>query len=128
MLAKPPLSGYRDPLSESENLLEKGRPSCGRILRSHIGLGKMERIIRAYGRIKSEAILYYPLHVLVYARRKGDKSVEVAVLIDGITGERVAELEEMLASSPAVTEMDEIIDEVSSSKIDRVVVCNGAVK
>ncbi len=125
-LAKPPLTGYRNPLAEAQDSVEKGRPSCGRILRAHVGLGKMERIVGAYGVIKKESMLYYPIHVLVYVRRKGDKSVEVAVLIDGFTGERLAETEEMLASSPAVTEFDEVIDEVVRSRRDRVSVCTSA--
>jgi len=118
-LAKPPVSGYKNPMAAAQGFLEKGKPPCGRILRSHVGLGKMERIVSAFGVIKSEALLYYPIHVLVYARRRGDKSVEVAVLIDAFTGERLAELEEMLAASPAVTEFDEVIDDVVRSRDSR---------
>ena len=122
-VARPPVSGYRSPLRAVENVMKQGKPGCGHILESHVPHAKMERIIKSYGIVREAAVLYYPLHTLVYSRGKGIRRIEVAVIIDGMSGERLAELEEMLAQSPAVVELDAIIDNVL--KGNGIEVCGG---
>jgi len=108
---------YRDPLNA---LLESGitrvhpgKPDCESILGLDEIAEKLDSIMSALGRIEDIKELYYPLYVGVFRKHKDSRYIDVATIVDGITGRRSEDIEEMLAGSPAVFKLDSIIVKVA---------------
>ncbi|WP_062662631.1 hypothetical protein [Aeropyrum camini] len=68
------------------------------------------KILSAFGGVKGYRIVYYPLLLLVYRREVKGRTIEITILIDGLVKKRLAEVEELLGESPAVADIDRIIE------------------
>ncbi len=112
-LAAIPTSRIKDVYHKVERYLEEGKPACGTIFKRYSSYDKLKRIVEPYGGIKDEKIIYYPLHIIVYSKKAGGRKIDIAITVDGITGSRLGELEELLAESPAVADIDYIVDKVT---------------
>lgn len=112
------LENYVSPLTylKEENLLTEGRPArCSRVLEPGFDLNKLDRIVGAFGLVKSTLNIYYPLYIGVFRKRKNGNYVDIAAIIDGVIGHRLEELEETIAGSNMVYQLDKIIEEITGS-------------
>ncbi|WP_148706452.1 hypothetical protein [Aeropyrum camini] len=112
-LAEPPLEA-----AQLERILESkfagfkavGRPGCGFTLTPRVSMHNIVKILSAFGGVKGYRIVYYPLLLLVYRREVKGRTIEITILIDGLVKKRLAEVEELLGESPAVADIDRIIE------------------
>ncbi len=111
-LAPLPTSRIRDVVSSLEGRLIKGEPSCGYVFKAHVDVSKINSVLRLYGNVKDEQLVYYPLVVMLYRRSVERRKIEMTVIVDGVEGSRLGEMEELIAESPAVTETDLIADDI----------------
>jgi len=114
------LSDYKDPLTwlESEGLLLRGRPpSCAEILGPGFDEKKLDRIVGALGLIKRVYNVYYPIYIGVFRKKKNEKAIDVSILLDGVTGKRMEDFEELIADSYVVFKLDEIVNNILSGKV-----------
>lgn len=95
--------------------LVEGRPAkCARVIEPVFDLSILDRIVKAFGLVETESLVYYPIYVGVFRKYKNHKKyVDTAVIIDGVTGERLEDLEEILVDSNAIYQLDQIIEEVA---------------
>jgi hypothetical protein len=112
-LASLPTSRIRDVFERLEPHLVEGKPGCGMVLRQYSKPEKIKSIVEPYGSIKEERLVYYPLHIIIYTKRAGNRKIDIAITVDALTGSRLGELEELLAESPAVVDIDYIVDRVA---------------
>jgi len=108
---------YRDPLTalieSGATRIHSGRPDCESIIGLEEIVEKLDAIMPALGRIEEVKDFYYPIYVGVFRKYKDTRYIDVATIIDGITGRRSEDIEEMLAGSPAVFKLDSIIVKVA---------------
>ncbi len=114
MLKEPPIEHYLSPLEEFEakGLVNRGKPKCGRVLKLTVDFKILREIVESYGTIEKEGILYYPLYLVVVEKEKGRHRVSKVRIIDGLTGERLRDLEELIIDSRMADEINEIVLEV----------------
>jgi len=116
------LSDYRDLLTwlEGEGLLVKGRPpSCAETLGPGFDEKKLDRIVSALGLVRRVYNVYYPIYIGVFRKRKNEKAIDVSILLDGVTGKRMEDFEELIADSYVVFKLDEIVNNVLSGKAEK---------
>jgi len=90
-------------------LLVPGNPKkMGKLLEPTVSVSKLDRIISVYGRIKNKYIIYYPIYLGLYFDE--GKNEEIVVLVDGVSGVRNEELEDIVASSDMILQIDEIVE------------------
>ncbi len=114
-IAKPPLEGYVSPVEtakEKRARLVKGLPGCGTAFPALVGSDKLEKIVGIHGLFKEKAIIYYPLYVVVVLKERAGKRIETAMMFDALSGKRVEDFEEVIAETPAIIEVDKIINDV----------------
>ena len=116
-LKEPPVEVYLSPLEEFEakGTIKRGRPRCGRILSQTVDFGVLRDIVESYGTIEREGVLYYPLYLVVVEKEKGRQKVSKVRIIDGLTGERLRDLEELIVDSRMADEINEIVIEVEKN-------------
>ncbi len=124
-LSEPPLnaSGFEQEIMKrfSRNIRE-GKPECEFMVNPRANIYNIIRILSAYGSVRSRKTIYYPLIVMVYRRQVRDRNIEVTILVDGMTRNRVAEIEELLGESPAVADIDTFIEHIKSGDRE-VIIC-----
>lgn len=59
----------------------------------------VDEFIEVYGVVESEAIVYYPLIIAAYKRKKGSRPAYSFVVIDGVSGKRLEDVEEALSTA-----------------------------
>ncbi|BAA80965.1 hypothetical protein APE_1956 [Aeropyrum pernix K1] len=114
-LAEPPLEA-----AQLERILESkfaefktpGSPSCGFTMKPRVSVHNIVKILSAFGAVKGHRIVYYPLVLLVYRREVKGRTIEITILVDGLVKKRLAEVEELLGESPAVSDIDKIIEHI----------------
>ena len=114
-VAKPPLEDYIPPTQAAkEKGVEpvKGFPKCGTSFPALVGSDRIERIVGVHGLFREKAIVYYPIYVVVILKEKAGKRIETAMMFDGLSGKRTEDLEEVIAETPAIIEVDKIINDV----------------
>jgi hypothetical protein len=114
-VAKPPLDNYVSPVEAVRGKgleLLKGAPSCGSSFPALVGSEKIERIVEIHGFFRDKAIIYYPVYVVVTLKEKTGKRIETAMMFDGVSGRRIEDFEEVIAETPAIIEVDKIINDV----------------
>ncbi len=112
------LEDYTSPITyfKNEGLLTEGRPAkCSKVFEPGFDLGKLDRIVRAFGLVESTSNIYYPLYIGVFRKTKNEKYVDVATIIDGVTGERMEDMEETIADSNMIYQLDRVIEEITGS-------------
>ena len=107
---KPPIKGYRSPIEEYFDAMDEGKPEDGVILPVLIDLYLLEHLIEGLCRIEGRAILYYPVYIIIYVKTRNDRPVATEVLIDGITGDRLYEIEDLLAKIRDLKIFDKILE------------------
>ncbi len=104
------------------NLLVEGSPKCGITLEPVVPIAKLDKIVSIFGIINNKIILYYPVFLGVFVKKKGDqRSEEIAVFVDGVTGARLNDLEEVVASGRMIYTIDEIIDNIVKNRIKEII-------
>lgn len=114
-VAKPPLEGYVSPLEAvrgKQAKLVKGLPGCGTTFPALVGSDKLEKIVGVHGLFKERAVVYYPVYVVVVLKERAGKRIETAIMFDGLSGKRIEDFEEIIAETPAVIDVDKIINDV----------------
>ncbi len=96
--------------------LVQGKPAkCARIIEPGFDLTALDKVVKAFGLIEGKCIIYYPIYIGIFRKfRNHERYVDTAAIIDGLTGERLEDLEEVLVSSNAIYQLDRIIEEVTS--------------
>jgi hypothetical protein len=110
-----PTQRIKDPYTKLKGIVREGEPRCGFKMKPHVRKSRIASVLEVYGHIKDNLVLHYPLVFVVYTRRAGDRRIEMAIAVDGVTGDRLGEIEELIAESPAVSEVDSLVDDVSST-------------
>ncbi len=96
-----------------KGLLIEGRPSrCSLVLDPEIDLDKLDKIISVFGRIIKTIMLYLPIYIGVFKKGKNDQTREIVAIIDGLWGERLEDLEEIIASSRMLYRIYEIMNTI----------------
>ena len=115
------VGNYRDLLGwlEKENLLLRGRPpACAERLGPGFEVEKLDRVVGALGLVKRVYNVYYPVYIGVFRKAKNGKYIDVTVLLDGVTGERLEEFEELIADSNVVFQLDKIVDRIVTGRAE----------
>ncbi len=111
-IAPPPLEGYK-PIIDAVKDRIREKPldgPCTRVLKPVVDPLKIRKIVEAIGRIEDEKILYYPVYMIVLSEEKS--YTYLTLLVDGVTGSRLEDLEEVVRDSIMMKEIDAIIEEV----------------
>ncbi|MCE4610480.1 MAG: hypothetical protein F7B17_00725 [Desulfurococcales archaeon] len=111
-LASLPTKRLRDPLQRFPGAVKEGRPPCGYSFKPHVPPSRIREVAGLYGVVKEASLVYYPLVVIAYIKKSGERRIEVAIVVDGVTGARLGDVEELLSESPAVAEVDSIVDDI----------------
>ncbi len=77
----------------AKHRLENGIPTDGEILHAIVSPEKLEYLLEAFGTVHEAKLIYYPLYINVYEKKKGIYRVR---LVDGNTGKRLTDFEELL--------------------------------
>lgn len=112
------IEDYKSPLSylENEGLLVEGRPAkCSRVLEPGFDLSRLDRLVKTFGLLEVIINIYYPVYIGVFHKVKNEKHVDIAAIVDGVTGKRLEELEETIADSNMIYQLDKIIEEITGS-------------
>jgi DNA-binding transcriptional ArsR family regulator len=96
-------------LEVKRDLLKPGKPSGGIILPERVEVDVIEELLEAYGKIHGETRVYYPLYILIFQKRKNGRVHYNYIVADGLTGKRLEDLEEALASSGIAEELESLI-------------------
>ncbi len=116
-IAPLPVSEYTSPyrLLSDKGIIVRGRPpECMEVLGPGFDISKLDRIVSAFGLVESVSTLYYPVYIGVFRKRKDGKHVDVATILDAVTGRRLEDLEELIADSNVIYQLDRIIDDIVS--------------
>ncbi|MCE4624676.1 MAG: hypothetical protein F7C35_02270 [Desulfurococcales archaeon] len=97
-------------------IIEGTPPRCSRILGPGIDVRKLDRIMEVIGTVQEIADIYFPVYVGVFKKYRGEQSIEVAVLLDAVWGNRMEEFEEIVASSKVIYDIDDIINAILQKK------------
>ncbi len=125
-ISLPTLAEYRASMDRLLSLARRSeKPSCEDVLGLEEVADKLDRIVGAFGSIEEVADIYYPLYVGVFKKYKDSKSIDVAIILDGVSGERMEDLEELIASSPAVFKLDDIINRINRGAVHPREECRG---
>ncbi len=114
-LTAPLPSEYTPPtriLEEPGVTIIQGKPDCELVIGTPEVADRVDTIVSALGTIEEITNLYYPIYIGVFQKYKDSKRIDVATILDGITGERREDLEEIIAGSPAIYKFDNIIEKV----------------
>jgi len=112
----PPLRGYRSPAEHYKNSLKEGRPGEGAVLDPAADLYALEQLAEGICRIEERMILYYPVYLIVYTKDKDGRISVTEVLIDGLTGERLYEIEDLMARARDQKLLDPILEEIIGAR------------
>jgi len=94
---KPPnLKGYRGVSSSLKHLMLSGKPESASLMEPEVSPGLLAKIVGLIGDIKEIKIVYYPVYVIMYEKNVGGTKVRSYVLISGVSGERMDDLEELI--------------------------------
>ncbi len=98
---------------KEKGYLSKGRPSkCSLVLEPGIDVSKLDRLVKAFGRVTRIASIFIPVYIGVFRKKRNEHSREIVAVIDGIWGERLEDLEELIASSRMLYKIYEIMNEL----------------
>ncbi len=112
-IAKPPLHNYKSPATALRELMVDENPvECSTRLDPLIDPGKLKRIVEAIGAVEGQTLVYYPIYIGVIRENGGES---LTILIDGTTGDRLEDLEEVVKDSIAMKKIDIIIEEIEES-------------
>ncbi len=111
-IARPPIHGYKSPMVELRELVEEKHPEsgCARTLDSMVDPIKLRRIVESIGTVEEEATLYYPVYMVVVEDERS--SIKHTILVDGVRGARLDDLEEVVSDSKMVKAIERIIEEI----------------
>ncbi|MEB3860707.1 MAG: hypothetical protein GSR84_00625 [Desulfurococcales archaeon] len=111
-IAKPPIQGYKSPMTELRGLLAKEPPQarCARRLEPMVDPLKLRRIVESIGTVEEEAVLYYPVYMVVVEDERSD--IKQTILVDGVKGTRLDDLEEVVSDSKMVKAIEKVMDEI----------------
>ncbi|MCE4600092.1 MAG: hypothetical protein F7C38_00800 [Desulfurococcales archaeon] len=110
------LEDYGDPIAyySERKLLIEGKPAkCTRRFEPGFELSKLDRIVKAFGLVEAVSTVYYPLYIGVFRKFKNERYVDVTTIIDAVVGERLEDLEEAIADSNMIYQLDMIVEEVT---------------
>ncbi len=115
-IAKPPIQGYKSPMTELRGLLAKEPPQarCVRRLEPMVDPLKLRRIVESIGTVEEEAVLYYPVYMVVVEDERSD--IKQTILVDGVKGTRLDDLEEVVSDSKMVKPIEKIVEEVEKRR------------
>lgn len=110
VLRTPSLAGYMSPLKVFSDSLTPGRPNNSPTLDVEVQFSLLRRIMSVYGDIIESTILYYPLYAISYMKKRDGRHVYSYIIISGISGDRMSDLEEILTSSSrALAKIDSLL-------------------
>ena len=110
----PPIGDYRSPMEALRSQLKRGLPPCGILFDAMINISKLEGILEAYGLVKDYTILYYPIYLAIIRKEKTGRRIDTVIMIDGISGARLKDIEELILDSAAIKQIDKVISDVES--------------
>ena len=105
---------YSSPKEKLLSLARKGAPSCGKTIEVGEVIERLDEIVGSLGKLRRIANIYYPVLVGVFRKHRDSKTIDVAVILDGVTGRRMEDLEDAIAGTSAVLILDSIIEEIAS--------------
>ncbi len=105
---------YSSPKEKLLSLAKRGSPGCGKIIEVDEVIERLDEIVGSLGKLRRIANIYYPVLVGVFRKYRDSKTIDVAVILDGVTGRRMEDLEDAIAGTSAVLILDSIIEEIAS--------------
>lgn len=96
----PNIDALRGIIDTHKEKLVEGRPPADTntiILPENVDADIIDSFVEVYGKIRGESIVYYPIAFLVFHKEKSGHHHYSYVVLDGLTGSRIEELEEALA-------------------------------
>ena len=108
------IDAYNSPHEKLFSIAEPGRPDCGKVLEVEEVVDRLDEIVGSLGKLRKVTNLYYPVLVGVFRKYKDSRTIDVAVIVDGITGRRMEDVEDAIAGTSAVLILDNIIEEIAS--------------
>ena len=110
VLRMPNLISYRSPFKVLKDRLVSGRPEDGFVLDAEVHFSLLRRILSVFGEVAESAILYYPIYILSYAKRRDNRLIYSYIAVSGVSGERMSDVEEILMSSNrALSKIDSML-------------------
>ena len=116
------IDAYNSPQEELFSMAEPGAPTCGKTLEVQEVVDRLDEIVGSLGKLRKIVNLYYPVLIGVFRKYKDSRTIDVAVIIDGVTGRRMEDVEDAIAGTSAVLILDNIIEEIVSGSRDE---CQG---
>ena len=93
------LHGYRSVYLTHKDRLEKERPPARQVLPAEAPYPLIRAFVSLFGEVREEMVIYYPILVIAYSRSREGRVTYVYTLVDGVTGERVTDIEDIVYSS-----------------------------
>ena len=110
VLRMPNLTSYRSPFKVLKDRLAAGRPEDGSVLDAEVRFSLLRRVLSVFGEVVESAILYYPIYILSYAKRRDNRVIYSYIAVSGVSGERMSDVEEILMSSNrALSKIDSML-------------------
>lgn len=95
----PNLKGYRGVGTALRELIVKGRPAEGLLLEPEVSPAMLAKVVSLIGEIENINIIYYPAYIISYIKRSGSGSLRSYILVSGVSGERMDDIEELAGAS-----------------------------